>query len=119
MNARLLAAILGLGLSAGGAGVILASDQGSKELHGHMQKASAEMKNMKMSGDVDRDFVMAMKRHHQHGIEMAQIALRDGKDQEARRFAEKVVAEQQKDIAEMDRWLQQHPAKGGNRPSSK
>jgi uncharacterized protein (DUF305 family) len=85
-----------------------AGSSGSGELHNHMVKAAGEMRSMPMSGDVDHDFVSAMRKHHQHGVEMAQIALRSAKDPEARAFAQRVVTEQKKEIAELDAWLAKH-----------
>ena len=83
---------------------------GSKELHQHMMKASAEMKSMRMTGDVDRDFVTAMKQHHQDGIEMAKIVLQHGTDPKAKEIAQRIVDGQKKELAELDRWLTQRPA---------
>jgi hypothetical protein len=81
---------------------------GSSAMHQHMKKAAKEMSSMKMSGDVDRDFVMAMRKHHQDGIAMAQIALEHGKDEKAREMARRIVDEQQKDLGEFDAWLAEH-----------
>jgi uncharacterized protein (DUF305 family) len=67
----------------------------------------------------DHDFAMAMKRHHEHGIEMAQIVLRDGKDPPVKQFAQKVVTQQQSEIAELEKWLQAHaPAKAEPRKAA-
>ena len=93
---------------------------GSKELHEHMMKASTSMKSMRMTGDVDHDFVTSMRQHHQDGIEMANIALQHGTDTKAKEFARKMIDAQKKDIAELDRWLAEHPApKGRPGPTSR
>lgn len=93
---------------------------GSKELHGHMMKSAAEMRGMSMTGDVDHDFVAMMKKHHQHGIEMARVVLQHGKDPKAKEIAREVIDEQQKDIAELDQWLSQHsPQKGASKENRK
>lgn len=78
---------------------------GSKELHEHMMKASNGMKSMRMTGDVDRDFVAAMKQHHQDGLEMANIVLEHGTDAKAKAFARRIIDGQRKELAEFDRWL--------------
>lgn len=94
-------------------GMPAAHDEGASKLHKHMMKSSSEMKSMKMTGDVDHDFVAMMKEHHRHGIEMAEIALQHGKDAKAKEFAQRIVAQQKKEIAELDSWLAQHkPAPG-------
>jgi uncharacterized protein (DUF305 family) len=133
MKATLIAGCLGLMLAVPGAAAddrkpagehahekgTITGKQGSKELHGHMKKASAEMRSMRMTGDVDHDFAMAMKRHHEHGIEMAQIVLRDGKDPQVKQFAQKVVTQQQSEVAELEKWLQAHaPAKAEPRKAA-
>jgi uncharacterized protein (DUF305 family) len=84
------------------------SGGGSSAIHQHMKKAAKEMSSMKMSGDVERDFVMAMRKHHQDGIAMAQIALEHGKDEKTREMAQRIVDEQQKDLREFDAWLAEH-----------
>jgi uncharacterized protein (DUF305 family) len=86
----------------------MSASGGSAALHKQMMKAAGEMRAMSMTGDVDHDFVAGMKKHHQHGIEMAQIALRSGKDAKARSIAQKIIDEQRKDIEELDSWLAAH-----------
>jgi uncharacterized protein (DUF305 family) len=143
MKNTLLGGCIGIGLALGGlGGLAQATDKdhrhkghqgearsqeqekttlsaGSKELHQHMKQASSEMREMRMTGDVDHDFVTAMKQHHQHGVAMAEVVLRDGKDPKAREFAQKIVANQQKEMAEFDKWLSEHsPQKPGLQKSS-
>lgn len=88
----------------------------SSQLHQAMSKSMQEMQSMPMTGDVDKDFAMMMKHHHQSGIEMAQIQARNGKDPEMRQQAQKMIEAQKKDIAELDRWMQ---GKGKSSSSSK
>ena len=87
---------------------------GSEELHKHMMKSASEMESMAMTGDADHDFVTSMKKHHQHGIEMAQIQLKAGKNPQAKAFANKIIAAQKREIAQFDAWLAKYkpaPAK--------
>ncbi|MFN2387718.1 MAG: DUF305 domain-containing protein [Thermoanaerobaculia bacterium] len=62
----------------------------------HMQTASGT--------ELDRMFVDMMVPHHQSGIEMARDALAKAEHQEIRDLAEKMIAKQQKEIDEMQRW---------------
>lgn len=61
-----------------------------------------------MTGDVDKDFVRMMRQRHLQAIEMARIQLQKGDDPEAKRMAQKIVDERQKEIARFDDWLQKH-----------
>lgn len=88
----------------------------SSEMHQMMSKNMQEMESMKMTGDIDRDFAMMMKHHHQSGMEMARVQARNGKDPELRQQAQKIMESQKKEMAELDRWLQ---AKGKSSPSAK
>lgn len=79
-----------------------------------MQKMEAMNKAMMggpMTGDPDRDLVNMMLPHHQGAIDMARIYLRDGKDPEIRRIAEKIITDQEREIAEFNAWLVKNPAK--------
>lgn len=46
-----------------------------------------------MSGDVDRDFVTTMRKHHQDGIAVAKTVLAHGKDPKTREMAQRIIAE--------------------------
>ena len=63
------------------------------------------MQKMPMSGDTDKDFAMMMKMHHQKGVEMAQMELDHGKSPAMKAMAKKIIAAQNKEIAQFDQWL--------------
>jgi uncharacterized protein (DUF305 family) len=64
-----------------------------------------------LTGDADKDFIAGMIPHHQGAIEMAKIELKYGKDPQARKMAENIIAEQKKEIAEMKKWQEKRGAK--------
>ncbi|GAA4388681.1 DUF305 domain-containing protein [Hymenobacter koreensis] len=67
-----------------------------------MNEMMQKMEAMKMKGNVDHDFAHHMMEHHRGAVAMADIQLRDGKDATMRQMAEKIKADQQKEIAELE-----------------
>ena len=65
-----------------------------------MSKMMADMSVAPM-GDIDRDFVAMMVPHHQGAIDMAQIILRYGKNEQLKRLAQEIIVTQQQEIAAM------------------
>lgn len=55
------------------------------------------------ANQTDTDFLDGMTLHHRHGIEMAQMAVRKAESADLRRLAQKMVDDQQKDIADFER----------------
>lgn len=51
------------------------------------------------TGDIDRDFAAIMIPHHRATIDMAEAELKYGHDDQLRRLAEKIVAQQQQEIS--------------------
>lgn len=57
------------------------------------------------TGNADHDFMAQMRVHHVAAVEMARVELEHGKDEEARALAQAVIAAQEAEIAQIDRWL--------------
>lgn len=57
--------------------------------------------NVPSSGDVDHDFVAMMTPHHQGAIEMAQLELRYGRNEQLRRLAQEIIVTQRDEITAM------------------
>lgn len=87
-----------------------------------MQDCDRKMQQMHLSmlktGEVDRNFAEMMVRHHEHGIEMARAQAANGKDAALRQQAQKILESQQKELAELRRWMQQKPGTRQSGPPS-
>jgi uncharacterized protein (DUF305 family) len=46
--------------------------------------------------------------HHQGAIDMAKVALKHAKDPETKRLAQTIIADQEREIAEMQAWLKRN-----------
>jgi uncharacterized protein (DUF305 family) len=119
---RPLAALIFLvPLFVGGA---IAQDKGMSTMMGEMMPKPSDppvvqaykqtrmdmMKSMgaPLTGEADVDFARNMIPHHQAAIAMAKIELEHGKDPELKKMAEKMIADQEKEISSMKAWLAKH-----------
>lgn len=85
----------------------------SASLMDMMNKNMQEMKAMTSSGNPDNDFASMMKTHHMGALEMAQAEVAQGTNAEMKAMAQKMIDEQQKEIAELNTFLSGHQAHGG------
>lgn len=79
----------------------------TKDLESAHTKMMRDMM-VKPSGSPDVDFVRGMIPHHQGAIDMAKVQLEHGKDPELLKMAKKIIADQEKEIADMKEWLAKH-----------
>lgn len=78
------------------------------DMKGMMKENNDKMSSMQMSGNPDVDFAMMMRVHHQGAIQMAEMELKSGKEPQMRKMAQKIIAAQKKEIAELDKFLAKH-----------
>ena len=78
---------------------------GAMDMKAMMKDNNDKMASMSMSGKVDVDFAMMMRMHHQGAIEMSEAQLKDGKDPEMKKMARKIISDQKKEIAQLDKFL--------------
>jgi uncharacterized protein (DUF305 family) len=62
----------------------------------------------KPTGNPDRDFASMMRAHHQEGVDMANLELANGKSSKLRAMARRIIKDQQREIAELDKWIARH-----------
>jgi uncharacterized protein (DUF305 family) len=74
--------------------------QTEMQMHQSMMRAGGET--------ADETWVRKMIEHHRGAIAMARIEAAQGKHQDAVRMANKTIASQEKDIAELQAWLRSH-----------
>ncbi|PIQ21354.1 MAG: DUF305 domain-containing protein [Cytophagales bacterium CG18_big_fil_WC_8_21_14_2_50_42_9] len=76
-----------------------------------MQPMKTMMTSMdhNMKGTTDHHFASLMSMHHQSGIDMANAYLPNAKVPEIKAMAQKIINDQQKEIQQLDTWLQEHP----------
>ncbi|TGE29353.1 DUF305 domain-containing protein [Hymenobacter metallicola] len=67
-----------------------------------MHTMMQEMDEFKPAGNADHDFAHMMMAHHQGAVEMAKLELEQGQDATLRALAEKITADQQREIKELE-----------------
>ena len=103
----------------GGATQTNAADSapGTMEMMAAMVGMKPATDMMKMTGDVDRDFMIMMITHHNAGIAMSTAEQGYGQKEELKEMATSDIRDQMKDNREMREYLQ-HPAKADKGPGS-
>ncbi len=91
------------------AGLIVspAAAQQSPASKGYMDSMMKMQSSMpkEQKGDPDTDFTMMMIPHHRGAIDMAKIEIQYGKDPMLKKMAEKMIQDQEKEVAELEKWL--------------
>ncbi|MFP5517290.1 MAG: DUF305 domain-containing protein [Alphaproteobacteria bacterium] len=88
----------------------LTRDPASQAYMDGMRRMNRDMRKP-MTGDADQDFARMMLSHHRGAVDMAKVLLQYGKDPELRAFAQKIVDDQTREIAQLQDWLKRRPAK--------
>lgn len=78
---------------------------GPHDMKATMMMGMEGMQRMQASGDVDKDFAMMMKLHHQQAVDMAEMEIAQGKSPAMKTMARQIIAAQKKEIAAFDAWL--------------
>jgi uncharacterized protein (DUF305 family) len=83
-----------------------------KDYMAAMQRMHQQMMG-RHDADADRNFALMMIEHHRGGIAMVDVLMKHGDDAELKRMAAKTKASQEKEIGELQAWLDRH---GGRTP---
>lgn len=78
------------------------------ELGTTMKAMMDKMHGMQMTGNTDKDFAMMMIPHHESAVTMAEEEIGHGKQLELKKLAQKIIADQNKEINEFKAWLAEH-----------
>ncbi len=81
-------------------------DVAHMDLMDGMDKMNADMMAGGTATDIDVAFVCSMIPHHRGAIDMAEAELAHGDDPWARELATGIIAAQEKEIADMLKWLE-------------
>lgn len=73
-----------------------------------MDNMMSMMKMPEAVGSTDKDFAKMMVKHHKDGIMMGQTILKYAKNTKFKSMTEKMIADQKKDITELENWLTSH-----------
>jgi hypothetical protein len=77
----------------------------SYEMRDLIAKLQQNVAKIKLTGDVDRDFVLLMQAYQQTGINVARIEAQGGKDPKMRELAARIIGAQERDVAQFREWL--------------
>lgn len=94
-----------------------AMEMGDMASHSMSDMGEAQMASMKAMQDMSRTmrathgikdpdlaFVCGMIAHHRGAVAMSKIELQSGKDDQAKAWAKKIIADQEKEISEFEAW---------------
>ena len=109
-TAAKLFAIIALTTSAAGA-VAQNAQQGpesTKEFKAADMNMMKRMEGAPYTGNPDVDFRTHMIPHHEGAIAMAKVGLKYANDAETKRMAQKIIDDQEKEVADMQAWLKKN-----------
>jgi uncharacterized protein (DUF305 family) len=78
------------------------------ELSKTMHDMEGKMSSMSNTGDQDKDFAANMKMHHEDGIAMAKMQLKNGMSGDLKKMASAMIDKQSKEVARLNKWLGSH-----------
>ncbi|TCK80941.1 DUF305 domain-containing protein [Albibacterium bauzanense] len=89
-------------------GTIIIQDHDESQMMALKHQMMDKMMTMEMTKDPDNDFAMMMRTHHLGAIDMANLELKNGKDEQLKAMAQTIIETQQAEITQLDAFLQTH-----------
>lgn len=74
---------------------------GEGELQKAMETSMSKLKSMSTTGNVDKDFAGMMISHHEDGIAMGKMELKNGMSAKLKKMTQKSIDDQQQDISQL------------------
>ena len=75
----------------------------SNKTDNNMAQMTASLEN-KLGDDYDKEFIASMIEHHQSAVDMAKLSESRAKHSEIRELSKDIIAAQQKEITQMQKW---------------
>ena len=85
------------------------TENGMNAIKQTMDKMMHEMHASKSTGNNDIDFATMMLTHHKGAVEMSKVEINQGSNAELKTFAQKVIDDQNKEIAFMEEFISKAP----------
>lgn len=79
-----------------------------------MQKVHSELMQAQLSGDPQKDFAHLMIQHHQGAIDMSNLVIQNGKNDDVKRIAQKIVDDSNNDLAVLSKYSSENAAARSN-----
>lgn len=77
-----------------------------EQLRSATEGTMEQLQQEQLNGDADHDFAHILILHHQDAIEMANVELQHGQNQQVKEIAQKIVDNNKQQIAELQTWTQ-------------
>jgi uncharacterized protein (DUF305 family) len=94
-------------------GTVDTAGMSGKSMMTLMQANMNQMMDLPSTGNPDNDFAAFMKIHHMGALDMAQYELAKGTDPLLKKMAQRIIDDQQKEIAKFNTFLSGHTPHGG------